>query len=47
VVARREDEHAGTDQLIADVSGWAGIPGARSDPGGLGQDVVAADGDLA
>jgi len=47
VFARREDEHPGADQLIADVAGWAGIPGARGDPGGLGQDVVTAVGDLA
>ena len=46
-VASREDQHPGTDQLIADVSGWAGIPEARGDPGGLGQDVVTAVGDLA
>ena len=44
-VASREDQHPGT--LIADVSGWAGIPEARGDPGGLGQDVVTAVGDLA
>jgi hypothetical protein len=29
------------------MSGWAGIPGARGDPGGLSQDVVTAVGDLA
>jgi hypothetical protein len=44
--ATGEDEHAGCDQLIADVGGWAGVPGACGDAGGLGQDVVAAIGDL-
>ena len=29
------------------MSGWAGIPGACGDPGGLGQDVVKAVGDIA
>jgi hypothetical protein len=41
------DEHPGADQLIADVSGWACIPGARGDPRSLGQDVVASVGELA
>jgi hypothetical protein len=36
-----------TDQLIADVSVWAGVPGADSDTSGLGEDVVTTIGDLA
>jgi hypothetical protein len=43
----RDDEHPGADQLIADMGGWSGIPGAGGDPGGLGKDVVTAVGDLA
>ena len=31
----------------ATVGCWAGVPGAGGDPGGLGQDVVTAVGDLA
>jgi hypothetical protein len=45
--ACRGYEHPGADQFIADMTGWAGIPGARCDPGGLGEDVVTAVGDLA
>ena len=45
--ASGEDQHRGTDQLIADVSGRAGIPRPGSDASGLGKDVVAAIGDLA
>jgi hypothetical protein len=41
-----EDEHPGTDQLISDVSGRAGIPRTRCDACSLGKDVVAAIGDL-
>ena len=42
-----EDQHSGADQLIPDVIGRAGIPRPRRDTCGLGQDVVAAVGDLA
>jgi hypothetical protein len=42
-----EDQHSSADQLIADVSGRAGIPISGSDASGLGQDVVTAIGDLA
>ncbi len=41
------DEHPSADQLIADVSGWAGVPGAGGDASGLGEDVVTAVGELA
>jgi hypothetical protein len=47
VTACGADEHPGADQLIADVGGWAGIPGAGGDASGLGKYVVTAIGDLA
>jgi hypothetical protein len=47
MAATSKDEHPGTDQLIPDVTGWAGISGARSETGGLGQNVVTAVGELA
>ena len=42
-----EDQHSGADQLMPDVSGRVGVPISCSDACGLGQDVVAAIGDLA
>ena len=42
-----DDEHPGGDQLIANVSGRPGIPRPRGDARSLGEDVVAAIGDLA
>jgi hypothetical protein len=41
-----EDEHPSADQLIANVSGRAGIP-RPGDACSLGKDVVSAIGDIA
>jgi hypothetical protein len=38
-----KDQHPGADQLIADVGGWAGIPGAIPGVGNVGESATASN----